>query len=801
MILRRIRLHPFGRFDDREVAFAPTLTVVLGPNEVGKSTVLEALKAALFVPTRLSKPKFQEYLARFVPVDGGDAVRVAIGFDADGGAYTLERRWGSAPGSELRQPRGGPLSDERAIQERVAGLLPASPRTVVSVLVVGQSELGGTVEAIAADPAARDDVAALLRRVVQETGGVSVDLVRRRLAESSARLYGRWDRDRGAPEKNRGIEAPWEKGVGEVLAAWYAAERSRAALERARAYELSMDELNRAIEEVEAALRGHQAFLDKHEAAYRGAGERRTHEAELALQKERMARLSRDTDEWPVCEAKEKELAGAIAAAEARIPLLADEQRAAEAEQRGAALREQERRVQALRAKVAAAEAALAATPKIDRAELAEIRAADLEVARLRAVGGGLRLRLAARVATTLDLRPDGGPPSTLELKAGESRTVEPGPAFTLGLRDLDIAVSSAGSAAGGDPAEAARRLERLTAARGLAGVSDAEQRCAAYENAVAERDRVREALAAELSGEPLEAFEARAAALGPQRATRPLAEVARELAGLEAGIAGWKKERQALVDRIAGFVAAHGARERLHAALGEAVRRSEEISAKIAACAPLPAPFADAASFSLEYERVKAERDRAKDRLNELLRDRAGREALAPDQSAEELEGQLGDARARFAATLERAKAVDRVIAAVERAAASDDGVYAGLAEEVSRRFASLSLGAHPGLAMRAGVPSTVKTGSGADLPWEWLSAGAKDLLGLAVRLAMAGIVIADAGGFLVMDDPLVDLDPGRQAAAAEAIREFASRRQTIVFTCHPAHAQLLGGEVVRLE
>ena len=69
--------------------------------------------------------------------------------------------------------------------------------------------------------------------------------------------------------------------------------------------------------------------------------------------------------------------------------------------------------------------------------------------------------------------------------------------------------------------------------------------------------------------------------------------------------------------------------------------------------------------------------------------------------------------------------------------------GCYAGLADEVARRFAGLSLGAHPGLVMRGRLPSAVKTATGAELPWEWLSAGAKDLLGLAVRLAMAGVSI----------------------------------------------------------
>ncbi|OHD74256.1 MAG: hypothetical protein A2177_15045 [Spirochaetes bacterium RBG_13_68_11] len=802
MILRRLRVHPFGRFADREVTFGPSLTVVLGPNEAGKSTLLSAVKTALFVPAKLSRPKFQEYLGRFLPVDGGDVVRVEIAFAADGGEYTLVRRWGSDPVSELQQPRGGPIGDEKAILDRVAGLLPASPRTMVSVLMIGQSELGRTIDTIAGDAAALDDVSSLLRRVVQETGGVSVDLVRRRLAESAAKLSSRWDRDRGAPERNRGIENPWEKGVGEVLAAWYAAERLRARLEQARAFERDMDALNRKIEAAEGSLRDRETFLEANAAAYRDARERRTFEAELAAEKEKRARLARDTDDWPVCEAKEKELAGEIAGAEARLPGLAAEQQAADAEQKNRVLREQALRVQKRKGQLAAAEAALAAAPALDRSTLAGIQAAAREAERLRAAAGSgtLALRLEARRAVKVQLRRDGGPASTVELGVGESRALEAGPAFSLGLPDLDITVGPGSDPGPGDPAEAARRLSTLLAANGLADAAEAEARCRKHEDLAADRDRARRELSDELAGAQIEAFEARAAALGPARETRPVGEVARELAVLEASLAAWRKERQERRDRIAELAAAHGARDRLHVALGESARRSTELEAKIAACAPLPPGFADAAAFLGEYDRAKPERERAKDGLNALIQERVGREAAAPDQSVEELEEQLRDARVRFDATLSRAKAVDRVLAAVERVAASDDGVYAGLADEVARRFAGLSLGAHPGLVMRGRLPSAVKTATGAELPWEWLSAGAKDLLGLAVRLAMAGVSIGGSGGFLLMDDPLVDLDPERQAAAAEAIREFAVRRQTIVFTCHPAHAERLGGDLVRL-
>jgi len=799
VILRRLRVHPFGRFADREVAFGPGLTVVLGPNEAGKSTLWYAIRSALLRPSKLTRPTFQQKIARFVPVDGGDVACVDVTFAVDGDEHVLSRRWGTEPGSELRRPHGGPLRDEKSIQEAVAGLLPASPATVGTVLMVRQSDLGDSVLRFAEDPASLDDVSALLRRVVQETGGVSVDVVRRRLADDTAKLYAHWDRGRGAPEGGRGIEQPWKKEVGEVLAAWYAVERLRVDLAKAGAYERDLDVVNRRIEAAEASLREHERFVEDHAAAFRDAGERRTLEARLAAEKEKRTRLSLDTDDWPVREAEEKRLAAEIAAAEGRLPALVAEQQAAEAEQAGLSMREKAGRVQRLRGRIDAAATALATAAKIDRAAFAAIQAADREVERGRAAGG-LVLSLKARAQTRVKISPAGGTPSTLDLAAGESRTVETGSSFVLGLGDLDVAVGPAGTGAA-DPVEAARRLAALLAAHGLASVEAAEAACGSREGLVADLERASGDLAAELAGEPLETFAARAAALEPAGSCRPLKDVARDLAVVEASLTGLRKDREKALARAADLSTKYGTRDRLHAALGESVRLSDDLEKGIAACAPLPAGFADGAALVAAYEAERTARERAKDGLNALIRDRVAREAAAPDQSVEELEGQHADARARFAATLSRAKAVDRVAAAVEAVAGSDEGIFAGLADEVARRFSTLSLGAHPGVVVRDKLPRAVRTATGAELPWEWLSAGAKDLLGLAVRLAMAGVVIGESGGFLLLDDPLVDLDPERQAAAAAALCEFASGRQTIVFTCHPTHAELLGGELVRLD
>ena len=92
MILRRLRVHPFGRFADREVAFAPGLTVVLGPNEAGKSTLWYAVRSVLLRPSRLDARQFKKYLERFLPVDGGDVVRAEIDLSAGFTAGTTPSR-------------------------------------------------------------------------------------------------------------------------------------------------------------------------------------------------------------------------------------------------------------------------------------------------------------------------------------------------------------------------------------------------------------------------------------------------------------------------------------------------------------------------------------------------------------------------------------------------------------------------------------------------------------------------------------------------------------------------------------
>jgi len=70
-----------------------------------------------------------------------------------------------------------------------------------------------------------------------------------------------------------------------------------------------------------------------------------------------------------------------------------------------------------------------------------------------------------------------------------------------------------------------------------------------------------------------------------------------------------------------------------------------------------------------------------------------------------------------------------------------------------------------------------------------------------LALRLSMANYFLKKQEAFLVMDDPFVDMDPGRQSNAANLLKEYSKTKQLIIFTCHPTHADLMGGNRVVID
>jgi len=104
LLLRRIALENFRKFRaPHEIAgLTDGLNVVIEPNETGKSTLLEAVRAGLF----LKHNSKTQLITSFQPHGDEVGPEITLDFEVDGAAYALKKRFISRAMAELSGPRG-----------------------------------------------------------------------------------------------------------------------------------------------------------------------------------------------------------------------------------------------------------------------------------------------------------------------------------------------------------------------------------------------------------------------------------------------------------------------------------------------------------------------------------------------------------------------------------------------------------------------------------------------------------------------------------------------------------------------
>lgn len=113
--LQNVRLH-----GDLRLAFAPGLTLIGGPNESGKSTLVEALHRALFLKASATGAPVEALQSR---LHLGQPV-VEVGFAARGDSWTLRKRFSGSSGQvSLQAGRSGSPLTGQAAEEVLAELL------------------------------------------------------------------------------------------------------------------------------------------------------------------------------------------------------------------------------------------------------------------------------------------------------------------------------------------------------------------------------------------------------------------------------------------------------------------------------------------------------------------------------------------------------------------------------------------------------------------------------------------------------------------------------------------------------
>lgn len=807
MIIKKLRVEHFGCFQTPfEVEFTKGLNIILGPNEAGKSTIFNAIEKSLFTPVRLKPTEYRTIMKRWEPL-GSDSLSAVITFTIKGKKYELSKRWGVSSQAVLRLSDGSTVSDDSAISAMLSSILPAKPGTFKSVLMTYQSGLLKTVDELKNEHVdTLHTLGDILRAAFLETGGVSVEAFKARIEEQYSRYLSRWDLRDNGPEKGRGIENPWLKEVGELLAVYYKKEALRKQYEDALRFEERLDGIVRRLNECSTELADLSRFVRRNERMAKDALERRSFSATLQAGLMRIDHMKKANAEWPVIEEKIKQIEARMPAIIERHKALSSESEAASYARSESILREKHQRAKAWNDRLTEAKAILAGAKKITAMDVDFLRKAESAMERLQSklTSVGLNVRIKAASDARIEIRKDLEAPSTIELKEGEIKDITAGGFLSVSHPGIEIETTAGKIDIKSVKAEHERQKQGLSdtlLTLGVASIDTAAAVSKEYERLTREAQNARTLLDKELGGESFEAIEMSVSALGEPRNLRPLEDIAVDLTNAVNERRNLGAELEALKKKLFDLTSEFGSMDKLFTSLGAIFKETADVEAKIALLTPLPEGVDSAESFVEAFEAKRLELAKMERLMSDLREERARVEGESPELTTEDLETARKEAEEEFDSIERKALAIMKIKTLSERLLENvDKNIYTELQSEIEKHVSAITGRRHEKVAMDGGMPKGFVLSDGRSLGYDSLSMGTADALSLALRLAMAEYFLKEADGFIMLDDPLVDMDPERQANASEVIQAYARNRQVVVFTCHPSHATALGGNLINL-
>ncbi|MDY6826516.1 MAG: SMC family ATPase [Bacillota bacterium] len=807
MIIRKVRLYPFGAVQDREYSFAKGLNVVLGPNEAGKSTLVKAVFAVLFIPSdvRKNSDDWRGFLSSCLPYPAGDTARVAVEFDTsqqDGWFYSCS--WGGNRDQCLVTADGSEVNDPEAIREHLQIALRYGRGTYEGILFARQDEMSRTLEKLKELPEATGTVAGLLRTALVQSGGVSLENLEEAIEKEYERLLNNWDLSADGPRGGRGIGNRHKQKVGDVLSAYYKVEERRRDLKRIYEDEARIAELNGKLDTSDREMRELVSRLKEYEQLEDDARLRSKLVPELEVIEQKQNNLKKIVGEWPRVEERIKGLEKEISGRGETLKKLE-----AELAEAGVVLKSREKRellekAGLMQEEITKKQGELAELPPLGREELASIEKEVARQTRLKSVIEAMKLKAKVEARKPLQFKFTAGMAEPQEIKVDEEILLE-GPGRLLmesedwridiqsGQQDVEELIAQAKQAGKAFRDE----LDRF----GVDNIEKAKEIVEKRSSLAEGMKNARARLDVLLGGLDCEELKKEVAALGEDRAVRDPEAIRAEIEEVREALSELRFRLEQEKEKLARWKVDFKSLDLVTDGLVELKGEEKEKRAQLAGLKPRPEEFTSDDRFIESLKEMREKRESLREHLASLKQELFEVQNRMPEQATEDLETELKLLEEELVKLKKEGRAVSLVREEFkEMKEELDADTYTPLVETFTRYLALATGGCYRVAELDGPLPDEIVTADGRAMPIHLLSTGTIGGTALALRLAMSRYLLEDEEGFVIMDDPLISLDPERKQSAAELIREFAAERQLIITTFDPETAALLGGNVLEI-
>ncbi len=806
MILSRITLSPFAGIPHLDLNFTDGLNVILGANETGKSTVFHALCNVIFTKAKLTPGRFKKLMNRFIPIGGGDTIAVELHFKHKNADHFLKRKWGPSAEAQLKLPNGNIISDESTIAEYLGACLSASEGSYRAVLMTKQSGLTGTLDALKNEHTETvKSLGDILKTAVLETDGVSIEKFKDRLETQFNDYFSHWDPAKNYPDGGRSIEKPWKKQVGKILQAYYDKELVRVAFEKVCQVEEAIDRANQNIAETKKERDDIERYVATNKKAADHAQERKVLLVQIENVGKDLEEYKKINRDWPIRENTLQDLKKKLPALEKQVEELTQKKIQAEQAEKNRKNVEKYKAVSARKKFVIEAEKNLKSAQVITEKDLSEIdstlKQSNLLKTELEA--GKLSVYFESKTSVTLSVTKDVEEPRKESLKPGESQSFEAGGRLRIDHPDWGMEVFTGE----GDFADlvqkidaANKALDKLLKKHNVGSLEEAKKIHRTYETCRQTLKTAQDNLETDLGDTSFEELESSIKNVAELQSVEPLADVVEKLVKSQHHLEKMNVDLSQQHKVLDEYKQKYSDPDSLLMTMTDSIQKEKDLTKKLDALSPMPDGFENVDAFIEAYKQKQEELTRLNEDLKKLEIERAG--IHLPDQSSEELQEQLDELNEKFDVVLRKGKAILRVKeVADELSEHLDQQAFLGLKSDIESFIAGMTDHRYEKITIDESLPTGFIRSDGNIIETDILSTGTLDVLGLALRLSMANYFLKEPEAFLVMDDPFVDMDPGRQSNAANLLKEYSKTKQLIIFTCHPTHADLMGGNRVVID
>jgi DNA repair exonuclease SbcCD ATPase subunit len=145
MKIDKINIKGFGRLQNFEASLIDGINLIKGPNEAGKSTLVEALTTAFFDDPKSTKKELKE--KKSWGKEGGFELRVE--FESKGNSYVLDKDFETGEASLIKMPTGEKWEDKKRIEKIVAEELGISSKEMfLATALVKQDEMSRFAQSV-----------------------------------------------------------------------------------------------------------------------------------------------------------------------------------------------------------------------------------------------------------------------------------------------------------------------------------------------------------------------------------------------------------------------------------------------------------------------------------------------------------------------------------------------------------------------------------------------------------------------------------------------------------------------------